>query len=133
MIYCFDLDGTITTCAGFNVSDKKIPTWIIWLALFFYKPKINQKITNIIYQAKKSGGVVIIVTRRSKETKKITTKFLRNRNIPYDKIFFVGNKKINSLEIKRDLVIKINPDIYFDNNKRIIEELIKNGINAILV
>lgn len=54
MVYCFDLDGTITTCNGFGVSEKKIPHWIIATVLFFYKPRLNKKIIRLMCLAKKT-------------------------------------------------------------------------------
>lgn len=132
MIYCFDLDGTITTCSGFGASDKKIPHWAIAMVLFFYKPKINKKIVDFMYLVKKNNDKNIIITRRDRKLKKITLDFLEQRKIPYDRILFIGNKN-NSIKRKGRIIVKINPNIYFDNNPKIIEEVRKNGIPAILV
>ncbi len=132
MIYCYDLDGTITKCAGFGVSDKKIPHWIIKFVLFFYKPRLNKEIICFMYLAKENNNKNIIITRRDRRLKKTTISFLEKRKVPFDRIIFIGNKN-DSIKRKLKAVIKINPKIYFDNNAKIVEEALKNGISAILI
>lgn len=132
MKYCFDLDGTITMCAGFGVSDKKIPLWIIKTVLFFYKPKLNPLIIALMWEIKKNNDENVIVTRRDRKLRKITKKYLKDKNIPYTRIIFIGNKN-NSKERKVSVVIKINPMAYFDNNPQIIKMVTEKGVKSILV
>lgn len=81
---------------------------------------------------KKNNDENIIVTRRDKVLKKITIKFLEQRKVPYTRIIFIGNKN-NSIDRKIKAIVKINPNIYFDNNPKVVEGVKKNGIPAILV
>ena len=132
MVVGFDLDGTITLCSGFGASEKNIPWWIIGTVLFFYKPKINERIILIIRAVKKIGWRVIIVTKRPVELKKLTKNFLLNKKIPYDEIYFVGGGS-NSNKKKIEKIEELKPLLFFDNNKDVVKKLEEKGVCSILV
>ena len=132
MIFCFDCDGTLTTNSGFGASSLNIPWQILWVILFFYKPKINNNTLELIKNIKERGHTVIIITARPKELERLTKKYLKRRNVPYDKIFFMspgpdsGVRKIKKIKAEK-------VDFFFDNNKKIIKLANEEGIYSFLV
>ncbi len=132
LTYAFDLDGTITMCSGFGASRRAVPWWIMWLVLFFYKPKINKSVSNSIKALQSNGTEVIIITRRPPELEKITRDFLLSGGIEINAIYFVGNRK-NSLDKKIETIIAISPYMYIDNNKIVVKKLKERGFNAVAI
>ena len=131
MAFCFDLDGTITTQSGFGASEKSIPWWIIWLVLLIYKPKINVPFLRLIQEIKKKE-TVLIFTARPERTKLITIKYLEKNNVPFDKIFFLGNGK-KSAERKIKKAKEEGVKVLYDNNKKVVEMAKKEGIASFLI
>lgn len=132
VIYCFDLDGVITTCGGFGASHKNIPTWVIKVVLSVYKPRIRKEIMVLIDQIKAEKDQVAIVTKRDLLLKDLTVRFLDKKKVPFDEIFFVGRGE-GSTEKKLTKIKEINPCVYFDDNEEIVKEALKAGINSILI
>jgi len=131
-IFCFDLDGTITECSGFGLSEKNIPWQILWIGLTIYRPKLRDSVVLLLKELKDSDTEIIIITKRPQELEKITTSYLKKRGVLYDKIFFVGpgpdsdNKKIEKIK-------KENVDYFFDNNREIVKKAKEEGIVAFLI
>ncbi len=132
-VFCFDLDGTITTCAGFGLSEKDIPWQILWIGLMLYKPKIRGFIIPLLSTLKSSNNIeIIIITRRPQELEKITKKFLKKRGILYDKIFFIGTgPESETRKIKK--IKEEGADFLFDNSESIVKKAKEDGIIAFLI
>lgn len=132
LAYCFDLDGTITSNHGFGVSEIKLPWFILWIVLRLYKPKLNQRIVDYIMSIKENGEKVIIVTSRPKELEKITISYLKEKNIPFDEIFFLGTGP--GFSQRKVLKLKeIKALSFYDNNKKTVAIATKEGIKSFLI
>ncbi len=132
--FWFDLDGTITVTAGKGVSEKNVPWQIIWVTLFFYRPKTNAWIVKIMQGLKENGFTVNIITSRPKELENLTLHYLKKHNVPYDNIFFLGTGQ-DAAERKVDKVAESKGrfKFIFDNNKKVIQKARKKGIVAFLI
>jgi uncharacterized HAD superfamily protein len=130
--FFFDLDGTITINSGYGVSEINVPWIVLWVILFFYKPGINHKVIKIINNAKEENNKIIIITARPEKLRKITEKYLFINNIYFDEIFFVGPGKNSSLR-KLEIIDKTSFPLFFENNKKIIEEGERRGIRCFLI
>jgi uncharacterized HAD superfamily protein len=130
--FFFDLDGTITENGGYGVSEINIPWIILWILLSFYKPKINQKVIQIINNTKKENKKVIIITARPEKLKRITEKYLFKNNVYFDEIFFVGTGK-DSFSKKIEIISKKDSSLFFENNEKNIEKAKKRKINCVLI
>lgn len=131
-VFFFDLDGTITKNSGYGVSKINVPWFILWLVLFFYKPKINQEVAEIINRLRKENKKIVIVTARPEKLRKITEKYLLKNNIYFDEIFFVGPGKNSSLK-KIEIISKAKPFLFFENSEKTIEEAKRRGIKCVLI
>lgn len=131
-MFFFDLDGTITRCEGFGASKKRFPWWFLWLALTFYRPKINREILLLILSVKQSGGRVAVITNRPKNLEKLTRRYLKKNGVPYDKIFFLSPGPYG-FKRKVEKAKKEGARFLYDNNKQVVREAEKEGIKAFLV
>ncbi len=131
MSWWFDIDGTITVAGGYGLSNKKIPWKLQWIVFKIYKPKTRWTV-DFMHSLREGGEEVNIVTARSEEIEELTREFLREKNVPYNKIFFV-NPGEGSEKRKIDIIKKHKGKFLFDNNKRVARLAKENGIFAYLV
>lgn len=79
---------------------------------------------------KANGHTIIIITLRSNElfpnAEEITLKYLKDNDIPYDKIIFGATDKLKEC-------LENNVDLMIDDNIQIVQFLKANGINAVLM
>ncbi len=133
MKYFFDLDGTITVRGGLGASEIKIPWFLLWIIFVLYKPKTNSRILQIIEKIKSQGDEIIIITSRPERLRKITLKYLEEKGVYFDKIFFVNtgpNSFLRKIEKIEELGVCTT---IFDNSKKVIDEARRRGIKGILI
>jgi uncharacterized HAD superfamily protein len=96
MIWCFDLDGVITT----NPDFFKVLTY--WL------------------KKKRNENKVFILTARNPKRKKETIKWLARFNIYHDDVIFMPRQLTRDFTTqgkwKKDVVSVLNADLWFDND-----------------
>ncbi len=132
MIFCFDLDGTITLHGGFGFSEIRVPWQFLWLALSIYSPPINKETLQLLKAIRKRKEKILILTTRPQELEKITRKYLEKKKVPYDEIFFL-NPGPFSHKRKIKKAIEENADFFYDNNENVVREAKKAGIKSFLV
>ena len=131
MSWWFDLDGTITVAGGYGLSRVKIPWRAQWVLFKVYKPKTRWTVS-FMRSLHLNGEDVNIVTARSEELEEITRAYLKARNVPYNKIFFVGpgegseDRKIKKIKQQKGKFL-------FDNDKRVVNLAKEKGVFAYLV
>lgn len=69
---------------------------------------VDDGIPSYFSQLKKEGNEIFIVSHREKNSYQETAKWLKNKNIPYDGLFLVNDKK-NTLK-------NLNLDVYVDDD-----------------
>ncbi|MFQ6049501.1 MAG: hypothetical protein ACE5J0_00440 [Candidatus Paceibacterales bacterium] len=102
----FDLDGTIT-CLPYWIHGLNKLKWPWFLYLI---PSalgvVNRKTVELIRRLKKKGYEIIIISARPDKMTKFTSRWLKRKNIPYDKLFCVGGQEKEALFKKIKIVKK---------------------------
>ncbi len=140
MVICFDCDGTITKNGGWGLSEVNVPWWILKIVFSIYNPKINEEVLELMAYYKKRKKKVLVITCRPKELSLLTWKYLEKetkknleiKEVPVDKIIFLGPGP-NSSQKKIATALKENVEIFYDNSEKTIERAKKSGITSFLV
>ena len=124
-----DLDGTISKAKLYNPS-LRLPWWFfIFLIPTILLIKPNKEAVEKIKEMKGRGHLIIIVSARPPWTTIITTRWLRLYRVPFDKIFCVGFGK-GTKKRKLEVIKKEKIEYFFDDNKRMVEFLNHNSVEA---
>ena len=122
-----DLDGVITPIGLINPS-LKLPRWLY----IFIVPIILLMIPNKKEELKRiaANHKIIIISARPKWSQKLTEWWLRCHGIPFNKLHCLGFGK-GTKERKLKLIKKEKIQIFVDDDRKIINFLNGNSINAL--
>ncbi|MCK4967895.1 MAG: hypothetical protein KAS12_02475 [Candidatus Aenigmarchaeota archaeon] len=137
-IYGFDFDATIAQVPDivlFNDLFHRL-LWffcrfkIVWLIYHFFRRKEIIAVTQFISYAKQHGKQIVIISANLSWRKYYLERWLRKRNIPFDKIvlppvnLFVCQRDVRLW--KKEKVIKEGCSLYVEDNLEIVEYLQKH-------
>jgi len=118
-----DLDGVLT-----SVSVRinfELPWWL-FPGLIFVRP--NKKVVEILSKERD----IVIVSARPQKLEGLTKKWLRFHRIPFHSLFCVGNGK-GVGQRKLEIINRMGIEKFIDDDKGIVDFLLRNSVNAHLV
>jgi uncharacterized HAD superfamily protein len=121
-----DMDGFLTTTSVKGT--YWIPAFLCLFVLKFFKPKPRVEKITWLWQLKKQGRKIIILSARPERTREVTKRWLKKNKVPFNQLILVGPGKIKKKKLKelRDNGI----EYYFGDNPKMIDFLNKKGIEA---
>jgi hypothetical protein len=126
-----DLDGVLLTFKFLNPS-VKLPQWLyLPLAIFALLCPPNFVIKRILQFAAKNNEIIII-SARPKWFAPLTASWLKFHRIPFNKLYCVGFGK-GTKERKLEIIRKEGIDIYFEDDKRIVQFFKKHAIKVLSI
>lgn len=126
-----DLDGVLLTFKFLNPS-VKLPQWLyLPLAIFALLCPPNFVIKRILQFAAKNNEIIII-SARPKWFASLTISWLKFHRIPFNKLYCVGFGK-GTKERKLEIIRKEGIDIYFEDDKRIVQFFKKHAIKVLSI
>jgi hypothetical protein len=126
-----DLDGVLLTFKFLNPSIK-LPQWLyLPLAIFALLCPPNFVIKRILQFAAKNNEIIII-SARPKWFAPLTISWLKFHRIPFNKLYCIGFGK-GTKERKLEIIRKEGIDIYFEDDKRIVQFLKEHAIKVLSI
>jgi hypothetical protein len=126
-----DLDGVLLTFKFLNPSIK-LPQWLyLPLAIFALLCPPNFVIKRILQFVAKNNEIIVI-SARPKWFAPLTISWLKFHRIPFNKLYCVGFGK-GTKERKLEIIRKEGIDIYFEDDKRIVQFFKKHAIKVISI
>jgi hypothetical protein len=126
-----DLDGVLLTFKFLNPS-VKLPQWLyLPLAIFALLCPPNFVIKRILQFAAKNNEIIVI-SARPKWFTPLTVSWLKFHQIPFNKLYCIGFGK-GTKERKLEIIRKEGIDIYFEDDKRIVQFFKKHAIKVISI
>ena len=126
-----DLDGVLLTFKFLNPS-VKLPQWLyLPLAIFALLCPPNFVIKRILQFAAKNNEIIVI-SARPKWFAPLTASWLKFHRIPFNKLYCVGFGK-GTKERKLEIIRKEGIDIYFEDDKRIVQFFKKHAIKVLSI
>jgi len=124
-----DLDGTISRARLYNPSLRLPWCLFIFLIPLILLTKPNKEAVRKIREMKDRGHEIIIISARPPWVKNLTIGWLRVHHVPFDKIFCVGFGT-GTKDRKLEVIKKEGIQYFFDDNKRIVDFLNHNSVEA---
>lgn len=132
MVIGIDLDGTIMSISFCNWNLRfSLPWWLFYLLIpivLLSKPK--QEVVEKMRLMQARGCKFIIVTRRPDQFFRFTKRLLMLHRVPFDGLYCVGFSK-GVYERKFQVIKKEKVAMFVDSDKRIIEFLKRNSVQAV--
>jgi uncharacterized HAD superfamily protein len=129
LIVGVDLDGTISRIGFWNPS-LKLPWWLfVFLLPITILTRPDKRATRKMSEIKSWGHKIVIVSARPPWMKALTSCWLRFHRVPFDEVFCVGFGK-GTGKRKLEVIKKEGIKYFFDDNKRMVEFLNHNSVEA---
>jgi hypothetical protein len=124
-----DLDGTLACVRIFN-PNIRVPAFLfVFIVPLVFIAVPNKKAARKIKELKTGGSAIVIVSARPAWSTRLTIWWLRHHSIPFDKLFCVGFGA-GTKERKLEVIQREEIDLFFDDDRQIIDFLKENLIDA---
>ena len=137
-VYGFDFDATIASAPNFVLFNYffQCLLWsacrirLVWIIYHFFRRKEIKAVAQFIRYAKQHGKRIVIISANMSWRKHYLERWLRKRNVPFDKIvlspfnLFTHQRDVRLW--KKEKVVEENCSLYMEDNLAIVEYLQKH-------